>query len=186
MRVTVVGAGLAAVKRPGSWPAGVSGDPSGNEARPLFPGPPLCRFCRVGLLQLLEGPAAGFGGRTAKGRDAPVRFGVLGCGGPSPGSCRRGFGRGTVGFSDEVTKAIQSHPLITVEEKMVEEIPEGTVILATGPLTQGKLAQSIGQLVDQQRLAFLTPPPPLSAGKAWIPPLLFMRPGTGKGTGRIT
>lgn len=91
-----------------------------------------------------------------------------------------------VGFSNEVTRAIKSHPLITVKEQTVEEIPEGTVILATGPLTQGKLAQSIGELVEQQRLAFLTPLPPLSAGKAWTPPSPSLPPATARGMGKTT
>ena len=88
-----------------------------------------------------------------------------------------------VGFSDEVTKAIQSHPLITVEEKMVEEIPEGTVILATGPLTQGKLAQSIGQLVDQQRLAFFDAAAPIVSGESVDTSIAFYASRYGKGDG---
>ena len=88
-----------------------------------------------------------------------------------------------VGFSDEVTKAIQSHPLITVEEKMVEEIPEGTVILATGPLTQGKLAQSIGRLVDQQRLAFFDAAAPIVSGESVDTSIAFYASRYGKGDG---
>ncbi len=88
-----------------------------------------------------------------------------------------------VGFSDEVTKAIQSHPLITVEEKMVEEIPEGRVILATGPLTQGKLAQSIGQLVDQQRLAFFDAAAPIVSGESVDTSIAFYASRYGKGDG---
>ena len=88
-----------------------------------------------------------------------------------------------VGFSDEVTKAIQSHPLITVEEKMVEEIPEGRVILATGPLTQGKLAQSIGRLVDQQRLAFFDAAAPIVSGESVDTSIAFYASRYGKGDG---
>ena len=88
-----------------------------------------------------------------------------------------------VGFSDEVTKAIQSHPLITVEEKMVEEIPEGRAILATGPLTQGKLAQSIGQLVDQQRLAFFDAAAPIVSGESVDTSIAFYASRYGKGDG---
>ncbi len=46
-------------------------------------------------------------------------------------------------FSDTVTEKIKSNPLIRVEEKEIEEIPEGYVIIATGPLTSGGLAESI-------------------------------------------
>lgn len=47
-------------------------------------------------------------------------------------------------FSDSVTEKIMSNPLIKVIDKEVEEIPEdGIVIIATGPLTAGRLAESI-------------------------------------------
>lgn len=47
-------------------------------------------------------------------------------------------------FSDSVTQKIMSNPLIKVIDKEVEEIPEdGIVIIATGPLTAGGLAESI-------------------------------------------
>lgn len=47
-------------------------------------------------------------------------------------------------FSDSVTEKIMSNPLIKVIDKEVEEIPEdGIVIIATGPLTAGGLAESI-------------------------------------------
>lgn len=49
-------------------------------------------------------------------------------------------------FSDLVTEKITSHPLITVKSGEVEDIPEGNVIIATGPLTSGGLAESIGNL----------------------------------------
>lgn len=38
-------------------------------------------------------------------------------------------------FSALITEKIRSHPLITVREGEVTEIPEGNVIIATGPLT---------------------------------------------------
>ncbi len=46
-------------------------------------------------------------------------------------------------FSDAVTEKIMAEPLITVVEKEAEEIPDGDVIIATGPLTRGSLAESI-------------------------------------------
>ena len=66
---------------------------------------------------------------------------------------------------------------------MVEEIPEGTVILATGPLTQGKLAQSIGQLVDQQRLAFFDAAAPIVSGESVDTSIAFYASRYGKGDG---
>ncbi len=46
-------------------------------------------------------------------------------------------------FSDSVTEKITSHPLIKVMEEEITEIPEGNVIIATGPLTADGLADSI-------------------------------------------
>ena len=49
-------------------------------------------------------------------------------------------------FSDAVTEKIKSHPLIEVIGGEVTEIPEGTVIIATGPLTSGAMAEKIKEL----------------------------------------
>ncbi len=49
-----------------------------------------------------------------------------------------------MGYAQAVTEKVKNHPLITVVEKEIEEIPkEGIVIIATGPLTEGKLAEDI-------------------------------------------
>ena len=44
------------------------------------------------------------------------------------------------GFAEYVTNAIRNHPLITVVDGEVTEIPEGEVIVASGPLTSDALA----------------------------------------------
>ena len=49
-------------------------------------------------------------------------------------------------FSDMVTEKIRSHKNITVIEDEVTEIPEGNVIVATGPLTSDALAESIKEV----------------------------------------
>ncbi len=49
------------------------------------------------------------------------------------------------GFSKMVTEKIRSHPRITVVEEEVTEIPEGPVIIATGPLTSDALSKAIGE-----------------------------------------
>ena len=52
-----------------------------------------------------------------------------------------------MGFSDAVTRAIRSHPNITVVEGEVTEIPEGEVIVASGPLTSDALFAAISRLL---------------------------------------
>ena len=49
------------------------------------------------------------------------------------------------GFARMVTKKIRSHPNITVVEEEVTEVPEGPVIIATGPLTSDAMSQAIGK-----------------------------------------
>lgn len=49
-------------------------------------------------------------------------------------------------FSDMVTEKIRSNPKISVIEEEVTEIPDGNVIIATGPLTSDGLAESIKEL----------------------------------------
>lgn len=54
------------------------------------------------------------------------------------------------GFSAMVTEKIRSHPLITVEAGEVTQVPEGPVIIATGPLTSDQLSQAIAAYFGQQ------------------------------------
>ncbi len=51
-----------------------------------------------------------------------------------------------VAFSEEVTERIKNHPLITVVEDEVTDIPDGRVIIATGPLTSDALAEKLAKL----------------------------------------
>ncbi len=57
-------------------------------------------------------------------------------------------------FSAEVTDAIAAEPLIEVRREEVKEIPEGIVIIATGPLTSDALAAEISRLTGAGRLFF--------------------------------
>ena len=49
------------------------------------------------------------------------------------------------GFSRMVTEKIKNHPNITVISEEVTEIPEGPVIIATGPLTSDAMSDAIGK-----------------------------------------
>ena len=49
------------------------------------------------------------------------------------------------GFARMVTEKIRNHPKITVVEEEVTEVPEGPVIIATGPLTSDAMSKAIGQ-----------------------------------------
>lgn len=49
------------------------------------------------------------------------------------------------GFSELVTRKIRSHPRFRVISEEVTQIPEGPVIIATGPLTSDALSEAIGK-----------------------------------------
>jgi len=58
-------------------------------------------------------------------------------------------------FAEAVTRAIRSHPLISVTEEEVTELPAtGHWIVATGPLTGTALAESIRAVTGADALAF--------------------------------
>lgn len=55
------------------------------------------------------------------------------------------------GFSKAVTEAIRCHPNITVVEGEVTAIPEGEVVIASGPLTSDALSAKIAELFPDSR-----------------------------------
>jgi len=77
------------------------------------------------------------------------------------------------GFSDLVTEKIRNHPGITVVSREVTEVPEGPVIIATGPLTSDALSKAIGEYFGTDYLHFFDAAAPLVTAesvdmeKAW-------------------
>ena len=57
-------------------------------------------------------------------------------------------------FSKTVTEKIETCPYITVIREEVTEIPDGNVIIATGPLTSDALANSIKDFTESDNLYF--------------------------------
>ena len=57
------------------------------------------------------------------------------------------------GFAEYVTRALREHPNITVEEGEVTELPEGEVLVATGPLTSDALADHLAKLTGGEEAA---------------------------------
>jgi methylenetetrahydrofolate--tRNA-(uracil-5-)-methyltransferase len=60
-----------------------------------------------------------------------------------------------------VTEKLRSHPNITVREEEVTEVPEGPVIIATGPLTSDALSEAIGRYFGKNYLHFFDAAAPL-------------------------
>ena len=65
------------------------------------------------------------------------------------------------GFSRAITERVKGHPLITVVEGEVTAIPDGNVILASGPLTSDALAEAIQEKVHADYLSFYDAAAPL-------------------------
>ena len=65
------------------------------------------------------------------------------------------------GFSALVTEKIKTHPNITVTAQEVTEVPEGPVIIATGPLTSDALSEAIGRYFGEDYLHFFDAAAPL-------------------------
>jgi methylenetetrahydrofolate--tRNA-(uracil-5-)-methyltransferase len=66
------------------------------------------------------------------------------------------------GFSEEVTKRLREHPLVTVVNDEVKEIPQdGIVVIATGPLTSPELSDSIKKLMGEQYFYFFDAAAPI-------------------------
>ena len=49
-------------------------------------------------------------------------------------------------FARLVTSRIANHPRIRLERRVVDQLPDGDAIIATGPLTGGRLARQLGEL----------------------------------------
>ena len=77
------------------------------------------------------------------------------------------------GFSDLVTKKILEHPNIEVIPGEITQVPEGPVIIATGPLTSDALSDAIGAYFGSDYLHFFDAAAPLvtaesvDMGEAW-------------------
>ncbi|MBQ3214644.1 MAG: methylenetetrahydrofolate--tRNA-(uracil(54)-C(5))-methyltransferase (FADH(2)-oxidizing) TrmFO, partial [Oscillospiraceae bacterium] len=65
------------------------------------------------------------------------------------------------GFAALITEKIKNHPNITVTAQEVTEVPEGPVIIATGPLTSDALSDAIGKYFGADYLHFFDAAAPL-------------------------
>ena len=64
-------------------------------------------------------------------------------------------------FSDRITQTLRNHPLVTVENAVVDEIPDTPAIIATGPLTDPALTAAIERLPGAKSLHFFDAAAPI-------------------------
>ena len=65
------------------------------------------------------------------------------------------------GFAQAVTEKLRNHPNITVVSREITEVPEGPVIIATGPLTSDAMSEAIGRYFGEDYLHFFDAAAPL-------------------------
>lgn len=86
-------------------------------------------------------------------------------------------------FSDYITQKVISHPNITVIQKVLTNLPTDTVtVVATGPLTDGELANSIANLCESENLSFYDAAAPIVTAESIDFSKAFYASRYGKGT----
>ncbi len=89
-------------------------------------------------------------------------------------------------FSEEITRAVSSHPLITIRREEVQRIPtglNGPLIIATGPLTSEALSREIAGLVGGDHLYFYDAVSPIVLAESIDRTKVFRASRWGKGDG---
>lgn len=84
-------------------------------------------------------------------------------------------------FSDLMTGAIKEHPLITVCHQEVTHIPQGPVVIASGPLTSDGLSQAIQTLLGEAYLSFFDAASPIVSFESVDMDKAFFAARYGKG-----
>ncbi|KJH70855.1 FADH(2)-oxidizing methylenetetrahydrofolate--tRNA-(uracil(54)-C(5))-methyltransferase TrmFO [Aliterella atlantica] len=69
-------------------------------------------------------------------------------------------------FSQDLTKTLAEHPLIELRRGEVEQIPQGIVVLATGPLTSPQLAEDLRRFTGMEYLSFFDAASPIVVGES--------------------
>ena len=85
-------------------------------------------------------------------------------------------------FSARITEKLRSHPRVTVEARVVESVPEGPVILATGPLTGDALASDMARIVGRDHLSYYDAIAPILSAESIDWDRVFKQSRYGKGT----
>jgi methylenetetrahydrofolate--tRNA-(uracil-5-)-methyltransferase len=89
------------------------------------------------------------------------------------------------GFSDAVTARIANHPNIELVRERVDQLPSSDLaIVATGPLTAAKLAESIGAATGADALAFFDAIAPIVHRDSIDMDIAWMASRWDKGSGR--
>ncbi|AKG24047.1 FADH(2)-oxidizing methylenetetrahydrofolate--tRNA-(uracil(54)-C(5))-methyltransferase TrmFO [Calothrix sp. 336/3] len=84
-------------------------------------------------------------------------------------------------FSQDLTETLSSHPLIDFRREEVRKIPEGIVVLATGPLTSPDLAEDLHRFTGMEYLSFFDAASPIIVGESINRDIAFLASRYDKG-----
>jgi methylenetetrahydrofolate--tRNA-(uracil-5-)-methyltransferase len=84
-------------------------------------------------------------------------------------------------FGQDLTETLAHHPLIEFRRGEVSAIPEGIVVLATGPLTSPDLAQDLQRFTGMEYLSFFDAASPIIVGESINRDIAFMASRYDKG-----
>ncbi len=86
-------------------------------------------------------------------------------------------------FSRLITRTLESHNLIDVKRVEASAIPEGDVIIASGPLTSAVLQDALSETIGSDRLAFFDAAAPIVDAESIDRSRVFAQSRWDKGTG---
>jgi methylenetetrahydrofolate--tRNA-(uracil-5-)-methyltransferase len=84
-------------------------------------------------------------------------------------------------FSQDLTETLSGHPLIELRREELRVIPEGIVVLATGPLTSPELAEDLRRFTGMEYLSFFDAASPIIVGESINRDIAFMASRYDKG-----
>ncbi len=84
-------------------------------------------------------------------------------------------------FSQDLTETLSRHPLIELRREEVRAIPEGIVVLATGPLTSPDLAEDLRRFTGMEYLSFFDAASPIVVGESLNRDIAFLASRYDKG-----
>jgi methylenetetrahydrofolate--tRNA-(uracil-5-)-methyltransferase len=182
--VTVVGAGLAGCEA--TWQLAVRGvDVVLVEQKPLARTPAQVTdgFCELVCSNSLRG-ADPFANAVGLLKEELRRAGslILSCADATRVPAGGALAVDRERFSALVTERLRAHPRVTVEAHVVESIPEGPVVLATGPLTGDALAADLARTIGREHLAYYDAISPIVSADSIDWDVVFKQSRWGKGT----
>jgi methylenetetrahydrofolate--tRNA-(uracil-5-)-methyltransferase len=84
-------------------------------------------------------------------------------------------------FSQDLTETVSGHPLIDFRRGELGSIPEGIVVLATGPLTSPNLAEDLRRFTGMEYLSFFDAASPIIVGESINQDIAFLASRYDKG-----